>query len=271
MRPAVDLPQPDSPTRPTVSPGHRLRSMPSTALTGASACFTSVWRNCGKCFCSPTTFSSGGPVKAELSTILPVSASRTMTTSSTSTGAVPWDSSGVVASVYSSVVASAGRLCGAFSATSSETRAASSSALGATRSMRCSAQPGSQLLGLLGGQLVVVGALRGRARDVAAVLLGLLGVVPGTRGGAEDVPLAPVLALLRVVALAVIRAHGSSSEPRLDFGLVQLTPPWWGDVAPHEVLAAGVVEARELRSCSRRPGPPGGTRTAGGTHIRRAR
>jgi hypothetical protein len=31
-RPVVDLPQPDSPTSPSVSPGNRVRSMPSTAL-----------------------------------------------------------------------------------------------------------------------------------------------------------------------------------------------------------------------------------------------
>src|SRR5690606_39111906 len=33
-RPSVDLPQPDSPTSPSVSPGHRSKLTPSTARTG---------------------------------------------------------------------------------------------------------------------------------------------------------------------------------------------------------------------------------------------
>ena len=208
VRPAVDLPQPDSPTSPTVSPGHRLRSIPSTALTGASTCLMSVWRYCGKCFCSPVILKSGGPVKAELSTIRPVSASRTMTTSSTSTGAVPWGSSGVVASVNSSVVASAGRLCGASSATSCDTRAASSSALGATRSSGCSASRARSSAACSGVSSLSSAPSGRRAGREAAVFLSLLRVVVGPGGRAEDVALAAVLALLRVVGLVVVGAHG---------------------------------------------------------------
>jgi hypothetical protein len=60
-RPVVDLPQPDSPTRPSVSPAISWKSIPSTALTAP------VWRwktmpwVTGKCRCRPSTSSSTSP------------------------------------------------------------------------------------------------------------------------------------------------------------------------------------------------------------------
>src|ERR1700712_5003492 len=55
-RPAVDLPQPDSPTRPSVSPWRTCRSMPSTART-APTCRLNRPLVIGKCFSSPETSS----------------------------------------------------------------------------------------------------------------------------------------------------------------------------------------------------------------------
>ena len=59
QRPRVDLPQPDSPTRPTVSPGMTSKVTPSTACTWA----TSRWRMTpcviGKCFLTSRAVSSG--------------------------------------------------------------------------------------------------------------------------------------------------------------------------------------------------------------------
>src|ERR1017187_4294611 len=51
-RPSVDLPQPDSPTRPTVSPGKTSKLTPSTALTDAPT-------PAPKCFTTLTTRRSG--------------------------------------------------------------------------------------------------------------------------------------------------------------------------------------------------------------------
>ena len=51
VRPSVDLPQPDSPTRPNVSPRRMARSMPSTART---TCLVRPKKWCtGKCLHSP--------------------------------------------------------------------------------------------------------------------------------------------------------------------------------------------------------------------------
>ena len=54
-RPVVDLPQPDSPTRPSVSPGSTSRLMPDTALT-----FSPVWPT-GNSTTRSSTRSSGSP------------------------------------------------------------------------------------------------------------------------------------------------------------------------------------------------------------------
>ncbi len=43
VRPAVDFPQPDSPTTPSVSPESRVRLSPSTAFTGAPWVRMSFW------------------------------------------------------------------------------------------------------------------------------------------------------------------------------------------------------------------------------------
>ena len=59
VRPAVDLPQPDSPTSPTVSPWRTSREMPSTARTGLSGRVISVFLYWGKCFCMLVRRSSG--------------------------------------------------------------------------------------------------------------------------------------------------------------------------------------------------------------------
>ena len=56
-RPVVVLPQPDSPTRPSVSPLSTSKSMPSTACT-APTCRLSRPLVIGKCFSSPRTESS---------------------------------------------------------------------------------------------------------------------------------------------------------------------------------------------------------------------
>src|SRR6185503_18402421 len=52
QRPTVDLPQPDSPTRPSVSPAKISNDTPSTART------TSTDPSTGKCFTRPRTLTS---------------------------------------------------------------------------------------------------------------------------------------------------------------------------------------------------------------------
>ena len=49
-RPVVDLPQPDSPTRPSVSPARTVKSMPSTARTAPTLRLKKAPRVIGKCF-----------------------------------------------------------------------------------------------------------------------------------------------------------------------------------------------------------------------------
>lgn len=51
-RPKVDLPQPDSPTSPSVSPGYTFRSIPSRALTAPASRLKKPLRM-GKCFFTP--------------------------------------------------------------------------------------------------------------------------------------------------------------------------------------------------------------------------
>ena len=59
IRPVVVLPQPDSPTRPTVSPRPMSKLMPSTARTAAGALPASSPRRSGKCFTRLRTWISG--------------------------------------------------------------------------------------------------------------------------------------------------------------------------------------------------------------------
>src|SRR4051794_19218400 len=58
-RPTVDLPQPDSPTRPSVSPSPIAKLTPSTANTRSG--LTRNPRLIGKCFFSASTTSTGSP------------------------------------------------------------------------------------------------------------------------------------------------------------------------------------------------------------------
>src|SRR3712207_5475368 len=55
----VDLPQPDSPTRPRVSPRRRVRSTPSTAWTWPTTRRAMTPWVSGKCLTRPRTSSSG--------------------------------------------------------------------------------------------------------------------------------------------------------------------------------------------------------------------
>ena len=61
QRPNVDLPQPDSPTSPTVSPPNRSRLTPSTACTRATSRWISVPSLIGKYFLTSRAESSGSP------------------------------------------------------------------------------------------------------------------------------------------------------------------------------------------------------------------
>ena len=81
MRPSVDLPQPDSPTRPTVSPRRTSRSTPSTAWSWPvvrlrKPCLT------GKYFLRPRTAAGASPIAdaAGLSSALLDAGSRPLTT-----------------------------------------------------------------------------------------------------------------------------------------------------------------------------------------------
>src|SRR4029077_14951467 len=60
IRPVVVLPQPDSPTRPTVSPRRMSKLMPSTARTAAGGPLAQNPRRTGKCFTRSLTSSSFG-------------------------------------------------------------------------------------------------------------------------------------------------------------------------------------------------------------------
>src|ERR1700690_3692930 len=68
VRPTVDLPQPDSPTRPSVSPGAIEKLMPSTANTVPPARCNRPLRT-GKCFLRSRTSSTAGrePLAAAVS------------------------------------------------------------------------------------------------------------------------------------------------------------------------------------------------------------
>jgi hypothetical protein len=61
QRAIVDLPQPDSPTTPSVSPFLTLKVMPSTAFTEATSFWKMIPRVTGKCFFRLSTTSSSSP------------------------------------------------------------------------------------------------------------------------------------------------------------------------------------------------------------------
>ena len=61
QRAIVDLPQPDSPTTPSVSPSRSANETPSTALTEATSFWKTMPRVIGKCFFRFSTTSSSSP------------------------------------------------------------------------------------------------------------------------------------------------------------------------------------------------------------------
>jgi len=62
QRAIVDLPQPDSPTTPRVSPSRSVNETPSTAFTEATSFWKTMPRVTGKCFFRFSTTSSSSPV-----------------------------------------------------------------------------------------------------------------------------------------------------------------------------------------------------------------
>src|SRR5215216_3490504 len=60
-RPVVDLPHPDSPTRPSVSPGLTWNEMPSTAWTAPTCFWKMIPRVSGKCITRLLTVRSDSP------------------------------------------------------------------------------------------------------------------------------------------------------------------------------------------------------------------
>ena len=74
--PTVDLPQPDSPTRPSVSPLAMVKLTPSTALTAPTRrCSSPPW--IGKCFTSLSTSSDAHRPVSQQATVCPPPASTT--------------------------------------------------------------------------------------------------------------------------------------------------------------------------------------------------
>src|SRR5436309_1328903 len=63
--PAVDLPQPLSPTRPSVSPSAMSKEMPSTACTWPTVCCKIPFLT-GKCLTKPRTDKSGDEFKSDM-------------------------------------------------------------------------------------------------------------------------------------------------------------------------------------------------------------
>src|SRR4051794_20272100 len=68
----VDLPQPDSPTMPTVSPRCSVRSTPSTAWTWPTVFLKMMPWVSGKYFCRPRTSSNGSPAGTSARTLTAV-------------------------------------------------------------------------------------------------------------------------------------------------------------------------------------------------------
>ena len=66
QRASVDLPQPDSPTMPSVSPGLTLNETPSTAFTEAISFWKMIPRVIGKYLRTSSTTSSSSPGLAGL-------------------------------------------------------------------------------------------------------------------------------------------------------------------------------------------------------------
>ena len=70
QRTSVDLPQPDSPTIPSVSPSRSEKETPSTAFTVAISFWNTIPRVIGKCFFRSSTTRSSFPFAAVLTTVL---------------------------------------------------------------------------------------------------------------------------------------------------------------------------------------------------------
>ena len=64
QRAIVDLPQPDSPTTPSVSPRSTVKDTPSTAFTEATCFWKMIPRVIGKCFFRSSTTSSSSGISA---------------------------------------------------------------------------------------------------------------------------------------------------------------------------------------------------------------
>ena len=71
QRTSVDLPQPDSPTIPSVSPSRSEKETPSTAFTVAISFWNTIPRVIGKCFFRSSTTRSSFPFAAVLTTRAP--------------------------------------------------------------------------------------------------------------------------------------------------------------------------------------------------------
>jgi hypothetical protein len=65
QRAIVDLPQPDSPTTPRVSPSRTVKETPSTALTAPTCFWKTIPRVTGKCFFRSSTTRSSEPLLLE--------------------------------------------------------------------------------------------------------------------------------------------------------------------------------------------------------------
>ena len=65
QRAIVDLPQPDSPTTPSVSPSLTVKETPSTALTAPTCFWKMIPRVTGKCFFRSSTTRSSAPEPVE--------------------------------------------------------------------------------------------------------------------------------------------------------------------------------------------------------------
>ena len=61
QRAIVDLPQPDSPTTPSVSPSRTVKEIPSTAFTAATCFWKTIPRVTGKYFSRSSTTSRSSP------------------------------------------------------------------------------------------------------------------------------------------------------------------------------------------------------------------
>ena len=72
QRTSVDLPQPDSPTMPSVSPSRSVKETPSTAFTVATSFWKMIPCVIGKCFVRLSTTRNSSPVTRRHTTTPPV-------------------------------------------------------------------------------------------------------------------------------------------------------------------------------------------------------